>query len=312
MGLAGLLRVRLSTSPSAELAASGRASLVPNVDIHQHLWPESLIRALERRSEPPRLRRNRLELTVEPAGEVDLDAHLPERRLQVLDRDGIDLAVVSPSPPLELEGHGELADAYHEGIAAVTAASGGRLVPLALAACLPGFAGACVSAETLVSGADALLAELGAAGQFLFVHPGPPAPSPVGGPTWWPAVVHYTAQMQAAYATWLVRDANRFEELQVVFAILAGGGPFQLERMRSRGVEIRTALHDNVYFDTASYGRRAIELCLSTFGVTQLVYGSDTPVIDPGPTFDAVRGFGGGVAELLLDTNPSRVLGRLE
>jgi predicted TIM-barrel fold metal-dependent hydrolase len=82
--------------------------------------------------------------------------------------------------------------------------------------------------------------------------------------------------------------------------------------MRSRGVEIRTALHDNVYFDTASYGRRAIELCLATYGVTQLVYGSDTPVIDARPTLDAVRGFGEGVAELVLGTNPSRVLGRLK
>jgi predicted TIM-barrel fold metal-dependent hydrolase len=118
--------------------------------------------------------------------------------------------------------------------------------------------------------------------------------------------------MQAAYATWLVRDATRFGELSVVFAILAGGGPFQLERLSSRGVETRSALHDNVYFDTASYGRRAIELCLSTYGVTQLVYGSDTPVIDPRPTLDAVRGFGEGVAELLLGTNPLRVLGRLE
>jgi predicted TIM-barrel fold metal-dependent hydrolase len=71
-------------------------------------------------------------------------------------------------------------------------------------------------------------------------------------------------------------------------------------------------LHDNVYYDTASYGRRAIELCLSTFGVTQLVYGSDTPVIDPRPTLDAVRGFGDGVSELLLVDNPSRLLGRLE
>jgi predicted TIM-barrel fold metal-dependent hydrolase len=126
------------------------------------------------------------------------------------------------------------------------------------------------------------------------------------------AAVDYTAQMQQAYAAWLARDATRFGELPVVFAILAGGGPFQLERMRSRGVEIRSALHDNVYFDTASYGRRAIELCLATYGVTQLVYGSDVPVIDPRPTLDAVRGFGEGVAELALATNPSRLLGRLQ
>jgi hypothetical protein len=285
---------------------------VATIDFHQHLWPEPLIRALERRSEPPRLRGHRLELAVEPAAEVDLDAHLPERRLEPLDRGGIEAAVISPAPTLELEKHHELADAFHEGITAVAAMSRGRFVPLALAACLPGFAGACVSARALVAGLDPLLAELDAAGQLLFVHPGPPDTPPAGSPGWWSAVVDYTAQMQAAYATWLARDATRFPALPVVFAILAGGGPFQLERLRSRGVEIRTALHDNVYFDTASYGRRAIELCLATFGVTQLVYGSDVPVIDPGPTLDAVRGFGEGVAEIVLDTNPSRVLGRLE
>ena len=105
------------------------------------------------------------------------------------------------------------------------------------------------------------------------------------------------------------RDA--VPDLPTVFAILAGGGPFQLERLRSRGVELRTTLHPHGFFDTASYERRAIELCLSTFGVTQLVYGSDTPVIDSRPTLEAVRGFGEGVAELVLGTNASQLLARL-
>jgi hypothetical protein len=284
---------------------------VPNVDFHQHLWPERLIRALERRSEPPRLRGGRLELGAEPGGEVNLDYHLPERRIALLDRDGIDVAVIAPAPTHELESHQELVDAFHEGIGEVAAASGGRFVPLALSACLPGFAGACIGADRLVAGADALLGELSAAGQLLFVHPGPPRPAPAGAPAWWPSVVDYAAQMQAAYAAWLARDATRFPELPTVFAILAGGGPFQLERLRSRGVELRSALHPHGFFETASYERRAIELCLSTFGVTQLVYGSDTPVLDSRPTLDAVRGFGEGVAELVIGTNPSGLLGRL-
>jgi 6-methylsalicylate decarboxylase len=284
---------------------------VPTVDFHQHLWPEPLIRALERRSEPPRLRGNRLELSAEPGGEVGLDGHLPERRVAMLDRDEIEVAVISPSPSLDLEAHQDLVDAFHEGILDVAAASAGRFVPLAFSACLPGFAGACIPAGTLVRGIDALLGELSVAGQVLFVHPGPPAPAPADAPAWWPAVVDYAAQMQAAYAAWLARDATRFPDLPTVFAILAGGGPFQLERLRSRGVELRTALHDNGYFDTASYERRAIELCLSTFGVTQLVYGSDTPVVDAQPTLNAVRGFGEGVADLVIGTNASRLLGHL-
>lgn len=284
---------------------------MPTVDFHQHLWPEPLIRALERRSEPPRLRGGKFELAAEAGGDVDLDDHLPERRLALLDRDGIDVAVVSPAPTHELDSHQDLVDAFHEGIGEVAAAAGGRFVPLALSACLPGFAGACIGARTLVAGADALLGELSAAGQLLFVHPGPSEPSPAGAPAWWPAVVDYTAQMQAAYAAWLARDAARFPDLPTVFAILAGGGPFQLERLRSRGVELRSALHPHGFFDTASYERRAIELCLSTFGVTQLVYGSDTPVIDSRPTLDAVRGFGEGVAELVIETNASQLLARL-
>jgi hypothetical protein len=74
--------------------------------------------------------------------------------------------------------------------------------------------------------------------------------------------------VQAAYAAWLARDAHRFPDLPVVFAILAGGGPFQLERLSSRGMEIQADLHSNLYFDTASYGRQALEVCLSAVGVT--------------------------------------------
>jgi predicted TIM-barrel fold metal-dependent hydrolase len=121
-------------------------------------------------------------------------------------------------------------------------------------------------------------------------------------------VVEYTAQMQAAYAVWLAEGAKHWPNLRIVFAILAGGGPFQLERLQSRGVPGRDLLHDNVYFDTASYGHRALELCLATFGVGQLLFGSDAPVIDPEPTLDAVRGFGDAVMDALCNRNPTRLL----
>lgn len=218
---------------------------------------------------------------------------------------------MSLAPTLATDAQPDLCDAYHEGIRELAAAAEGRIAPLAAGRCLAGFAGACVSATTLLAGAGPLLDELERAGQLLLVHPGPAGPPPAGLPGWWTAVVDYTAQMQAAYAVWLARDAARHPGLPVVFAILAGGGPFQLERLRSRGVELRSALHPNVYFDTASYGRRSLELCLSTFGVTQLVFGSDAPVVDPGPTLGAVRGFGAAVADLVLARTPARLLGRL-
>jgi predicted TIM-barrel fold metal-dependent hydrolase len=67
-------------------------------------------------------------------------------------------------------------------------------------------------------------------------------------------------------------------------------------------------LHEHVYLDTASYGERALELALATYGVNQLVYGSDWPVIDPQPTLRAVGGFGQAVADAVCRTNPARLL----
>jgi predicted TIM-barrel fold metal-dependent hydrolase len=121
-------------------------------------------------------------------------------------------------------------------------------------------------------------------------------------------VVDYTAQMQAAYAAWLAHGSDRWPDLRVVFAILAGGAPFQLERLASRGVDTRGVLHPNVYLDTASYGVRALELSLSTYGIGQLVYGSDAPVIDAEPTLRAIRGFGQAVADAVCRDNPARLL----
>ena len=221
-------------------------------DVHQHLWPEALIAALRARRERPRLRGSVLEL---PSGDFDADlgAHTLEARLALLDRDEIDVAVISCPPTLEL----------------------------------------CV--------------ELDRRGSLLFVHPGP-APVPPHAPGWWPAVVDYTAQMQAAYAAWLALSSDRWPELRVLFAILAGGAPFQLERLASRGIDSRGVVRPNVFLDTASYGERALDLTLATYGVGQLVYGSDVPVIDSGPTLRSVRSFGQAVADVVCRDNPARLL----
>jgi hypothetical protein len=289
--------------------------MAPVVDIHQHLWPEAFVTALGRRTSAPRLRGSVLELAHEPAVEIDLAAQDPDKRLTLLDRDEIDVAVVSLSPALGIgelpadEG-AELVAAYEQGIREVATAADGRIVPLAASEPPDGFAGLCVDARRLadLERLAPVLDELDRREALLFVHPGPGQANPGGGPPWWNEVVDYTAQMQAAYAAWLASGAERWPTLRIVFAILAGGGPFQLERLASRGVDVRDALHQNVFFDTASYGRRALELCLATFGVGQLVYGSDTPVIDSQPTLDAVRGFGEAVAHALCRDNTARLL----
>jgi 6-methylsalicylate decarboxylase len=249
---------------------------MPRVDVHQHFWPEPVIAALSRRKEPPLLVGGVLEL-LEGSFEADLSVHDVERRLELLDRHDIEHAVVSFPPTMGFEEAPELAEAYDESILEVSAASGGRLRPLACGAEREGFVGTCVSAERLAREPHAVT------GSLLFVHPGYATPPPSGMPPWWNAVVQYTAVMAAAYAAWI---ASSRSDVPVVFAIMAGGAPFQLERFKSRG---ETAdVPPNVYFDTASYGRRVVDLTIEGCGADRIVFGSDAPVMNPGATIEAL------------------------
>jgi predicted TIM-barrel fold metal-dependent hydrolase len=282
-------------------------------DLHRHLWPDTFVAALRERAAAPRLDGWTLHLA-DGSYEIDPDSYGLARCRAELDRDGIDAALLSLPPTfgLELLPPNEavlLADAYHEGVLAAVAGSGGRLHALAADRPRDGFAGVCLSA-TAFADLDALapvLDELERRGELLFVHPGL-SPAPAGAPPWWQAVVGYTAQMQAAYAAWLAAGIDRWPDLRVLFAILAGGGPFQLERLRSRGFDARRAQSPTLFFDVASYGNRAIELCLATLGGGALVFGSDAPVIDPRPTLAAVRSFGEAVVNVLCQQNPEGLL----
>jgi hypothetical protein len=275
---------------------------LPRHDLHQHLWPEPFISALAGRDAPPRIQGSRLEL-VDGAYDVDLDAHRLERRLELLDRDGTDIAYISLQPTLGCDDEPELLAAYHTGIEELVAASGGRLRALACGERREGFAGACVSAKRVLDGVGDLAAELRAVNQFLFVHPGIPSRTRPGAPSWWPVVVDYAAQMEAAFLAWVTGGGH---DVPVVFAILAGGAPFQLERLASR--EAKAVISSDVYLETSSYGRHALELCLASLGSDHLVYGSDTPVIDARPTLRALGDFGDAVVEAVCETNPARLL----
>ena len=275
---------------------------MPRFDLHQHLWPEQFISELSRRDAPPRLQGARLELA-DGASDVDLDVHRLDRRLELLDRDGIDVACISLQPTLGCDDEPELLAAYHAGIEEMVAASGGRLRALACGERREGFAGACVSAERVLDGVDDLAAELREANQFLFVHPGVPSRKRPGEPTWWSVVVDYATQMQAAFLSWVTGGG---QEVPVVFAILAGGAPFQLERLASR--ETDAAISSDVYLETSSYSRHALELCLASLGSDHLVFGSDTPVIDSRPTLRALGEFGDAVVEAVCESNPARLL----
>jgi predicted TIM-barrel fold metal-dependent hydrolase len=282
------------------------------IDVHQHLWPRAFVEALAERRETPNLDGRTLVLA-EGTYQVDLDDHLLERRLSQLDAAGIDVAVVSLQPTFGLEAlpadeRARLERVWEDGVLELAAESRGRIVPLAASRPRVGFAGVSVGADTfddLVALAPVLDALHGSG--FLFVHPVAGRPVP-GAPHWWPALVDYTAQMQRAYFAWLAGGQSRWPDVNIVFAILAGGAPIQLERLASRGVDVRTVLYSNLFFDTSSYGRRALEVCVETFGVEQLVHGSDAPVIDPGVTLRAIRGFGESVERLVTLDNPNRLL----
>jgi predicted TIM-barrel fold metal-dependent hydrolase len=279
---------------------------MPRFDVHQHLYPPALIEAMRARRETPRIDRDRLELR-EGSFPFDVRLHDLDARLAVLEESGIDVAVISLPPTLETEEHPELEAAYNEGIAGVVAAADGRLRAFASGACLEGFAGACVSGEDVVRGLGELPAELAAAGQVLFVHPGPPAALPANAPPWWAAVVDYPAQMQAAYLAWLAGDAARHPELPAVFAILGGGGPFQFERLQLRGPGPPADARANTYLDTSSYGPRSLELCLAACGAGQLVFGSDFPVLGVDATLRAVAELGDDVLAAVTSDNPARL-----
>jgi predicted TIM-barrel fold metal-dependent hydrolase len=267
-------------------------------DIHQHLWPEQLVAALRRRDRVPRIDGDALVLG-EGTFEAGLDQHELDTRLALLDEAEIDVSVVSLQPTLACDGIPELVDAYHEGVLELVEAARGRLRALAVADCREGFVGACVAAPALVAGIGDLGEDLAAAGQVLFVHPGPVPPAPDGAPSWWTALVDYPAQMQAAYAAWLTSGSAG---LPVVFAFLAGGAPFQLERLRARGGEVPDM---SIYFDTASYGPLALRLTGEACGQDRLVFGSDAPVMDVHAAAAAVED--AGIAEAAFRENPAHL-----
>jgi predicted TIM-barrel fold metal-dependent hydrolase len=271
-------------------------------DVHQHLWPEQLIRALEARQDLPRLHGTVLELQ-EGSFETDLREHELDTRIALLDRYEIDVAVVSLQPTVACDLQPDLAEAYHEGVLELVAAAGGRLAALACAQRREGFVGACISARRVIAGVDELAEELIEAGEVLFVHPGYPDPPPANAPFWWSALVDYTAQMQAAFAAWVAGGAAKTPGLKIVFAVLAGGAPFQLERLAARGDVAEVP--ENTYFDTSSYGARALRLTAEACGSDRLLFGSDAPVMDPEVTLTGLED--AGLTEAALRENPGRL-----
>jgi 6-methylsalicylate decarboxylase len=290
------------------------------VDVHQHLWPDSLVDALRRRRQAPRMAGWTLVLDGEPDFAVDPADHDVVRRQAQAREDGLDLVLVSPSSPLGIEWLPAeealpLLDAYHEGV-------------LPLPAPFQAWASACLSdvdaaqvdkqlrrgcvglqlPATAVLDAQgyercaSLLDLLEAHDRPVFIHPGAAPPALHGAPKWWPALVPYVQQMHAAWFAFRAFGRSGHPRLRVCFAMLAGLAPLHGERLRARGGD-RGAVDPNVFVEGSSYGTRAVDAVVRVLGVDAVVLGSDRPYACPSDL-----GLGVAAAHAMDTTNPIRLL----
>lgn len=287
-------------------------------DVHQHLLAEPLVAALSRRSQAPFVERHGDNWTLRLAGEAPWPVAVddPAARADLVGADGLDRGLVALSASLGIESlpvdeADVLLDAYAATAGDLPTALGawgsvplGDPDPRRVNALLDeGFAGLCLPATALAEPAaldhvGPLLEVLERRGAPLFVHPGPAQRPAAGAPAWWPAATSYIAGLQAAWCAWLARGRYEHPTLRILFAALAGLAPLHGERLVARGAP--PSGHDAfLFYDTSSYGPRAIAAMRDVVGPGQIVYGSDRPVVEPDPP----------AGDDLLVSNPARLLG---
>jgi hypothetical protein len=145
------------------------------------------------------------------------------------------------------------------------------------------------------------------AGRAVLVHPGPVAPRASawsGEPGWWPAVVDYAAQMQAAWWTWSLVGRSLLPTVRICFAAGAGLAPLHHERFTARGGGPLVVDRD-AFVDTSSYARTGLRGLISVLGDDVVVMGSDRPYAPP-----TDPDLGPEATEAIRVTNPARLLGR--
>jgi predicted TIM-barrel fold metal-dependent hydrolase len=307
------------------------SSIPQQIDIHQHLWTEPLLKALEQRDHPPQARRIGEDWILQSAGEAEYVISTAEsdpiERLAALRAAGVDRAVIAPSSPIGLEDLPvsesiPLLDAHLEGVRNLpeeflhwAVSSVWRIDPERLDAQLDAGAvglalpAGAISAPEGFARIAPLLERLEARGLPLFVHPGPGPYSELAvgepGQAWWPALTRYVAEMNAAWFAFGSAGRWRHPELKIVFAMLAGLAPLQHERLRARAGDGVIRIDDPLtFYDTSSYGEDAIASVAAVVGQSQIVYGSDAPLIS-----EAVVPTGSIKREALLTDNPARLLG---
>ncbi len=295
----------------------------PVVDCHQHLWPEAFIEELRRRRRPPRVRGWELQLDGEPPYAVDPADHDPARRREFDEVDGVNLALLSLSSPLGVEtmdpdAAAPLLESWHS-LANELDEHAGHGIWAAVNLVEPDLAALSVTLKhervhglqipaTGVADPAALtrlapvLAVVEQADLPVLVHPGPAAAPSSDVPGWWPALASYPAQLAAAWFAWHVAGRSLLPRLRLAFVGLAGLAPLHHERLAQRGGELGP-IDPLVFYETSSYGTRAVDALVRVVGVDPLVHGSDRPYAQPtvpalGPAFD----------QALLVVNPSHLL----
>ncbi|MGW1790913.1 amidohydrolase [Streptomyces tubercidicus] len=301
-------------------------------DVHQHIWPPGFLALLRSRTAPPRLDGWTLHLPGEPPYAVDPADHDIAARARLARADGLDLALVSLSSPLGIEylppaEAAPLLTAFHDGALDLPAPFG-----VWASACLStpepdpealrrelarGCAGLQLPATALLDAAGwarcaPLLEAAAEQDKPLFIHPGAaPAAEPTGSaepatPAWWPALVPYVQQLHTSWFAFRAFGRPRHPELRVCFAALAGLAPLHGERLVARGGgRDRGRVDCRAFYETSSYGTRAVDALVRAVGIDVVVSGSDRPYAAP-----VIPDLGADAAvHALRHTNPARLLG---
>lgn len=113
----------------------------------------------------------------------------------------------------------------------------------------------------------------------------------------------------AAARSWFAFRAfgkPRHPDLRVCFAALAGLAPLHGERLVARGGgRDRGRVDCKAFYETSSYGTRAVDALVRATGIDVVVSGSDRPYADP-----VIPDLGAQAAVHALRTaNPARLLG---
>ncbi len=264
-----------------------------------------------------------LQLDGEPTCVVNPADHDRARRLELDRADGVDLALLSLSSPLGVEtmapgAAAPLLDAWHS-LADDLEEQDGHGIWAAANLVEPDLAALSVTLKhdrvyglqipaTVMADPGALtrlapvLAVVEQADLPVLVHPGPATAPSSAVPGWWPALASYPAQLTAAWFAWHVAGRSLLPRLRVAFVGLAGLAPLHHERLAQRGGELGP-IDPRVFYETSSYGTRAVDALVRVVGVDPLVRGSDRPYALP--TDPAL-----GVAfeHALLVVNPDHLL----